>query len=143
MKRPLILFAAAHLAVLQAHMEAVAARLGTKPVTVIWSDLEKKAAKMIPRPTDQVKAEGYGGYRKFIDQVPKEEKVKYPSSQFGAGDFSGSTGELQCLINGTHSILDIKKMLDAQFSRKSGLEQIMNDIQVLKLAGLVEIKETK
>jgi hypothetical protein len=58
-------------------------------------------------------------------------------------DFMGNTAELHCLINGTHSILDIKKMLDAQSQRKANLEHMVNYIQVLRLAGLVEIKELK
>jgi hypothetical protein len=32
-------------------------------------------------------------------------------------------------------------MLDAQYPRKSDLQQVLNYIQVLKLAGLVELKE--
>ncbi len=135
--------ASAHLAALQAHMEATAARLGTKPVTVVLSELEKKAAGIIPRPTAKVRAEGYRGYTKLIDQVPKEEKAKYPYFPFGTRDFAGNTAELQCLINGSHSILDIKNMLDCQSPRKPGLQQVMNYIQVLRLAGLVEIKEAK
>ncbi|MFZ2055082.1 MAG: hypothetical protein WAU81_12920 [Candidatus Aminicenantales bacterium] len=55
----------------------------------------------------------------------------------------GNTAELQCLINGSRSILDIKKMLDAQSPRKASLEYMINYIQVLRLAGLVEIKTTK
>ncbi len=143
MKNAVQAVAAAHLAALQAHMEAVAARLGLKPVAVVLSDLEKKAARMIPRPTARVRAEGYRGYVKWIDQVPKEEKAKYPYSQFGSGDFVGNTAELHCLINGSRSVLEIKRMLDAQSPRQASLQQVMNYIQVLRLAGLVEIKETK
>jgi hypothetical protein len=47
------------------------------------------------------------------------------------------------LINGSHTILEIKKMLDAQSQRKANLEHIINYIQVLRLAGLVEIEELK
>jgi hypothetical protein len=143
MKKTVEAVAAAHLVALQAHMETVAARLGTKPPVIVLSDLEKKAARTIPRPTAKVRSEGYRGYNKFIDQVPKEEKAKYPYGQFGGMGFVGNTPELQCLINGGHSALDIKKMLDAQFTRKADLQQIMNYIQILRLAGLVEIKELK
>lgn len=143
MKKTVEAVAAAHFAALQAHMETVAAKLGTKPVAPVLSDLEKKAAKMIPRPTSKVRAEGYRGYTKFIEQVPKEEKAKFPYAQLGPGDFMGNTADLQCLINGTHSVLDIKKMLDAQSQRKANLQHIINYIQVLRLAGLVEIKELK
>lgn len=143
MKKSVEAIAAAHLAALQAHMEAVAAKLGTKPAVIVLSDLEKKAAKLVPRPTAKVRSQGYRGYGKFIDQVPKEQKAKFPYGQFGGMDFMGSTPELQCLINGMHTVLDIRNMLDAQFPRKANLEHVLNYIQVLKLAGLVEIKETK
>jgi hypothetical protein len=143
MKRTVEAVGAAHLAALQAHMETSAARLGTKPVVIVLSDLEKKAAKIVPRPTSKVRSEGYRGYARFIDEVPKEEKAKYPYSQYGPMDFMGNTNELHCLINGSHSILDIKKMLDAQSQRKANLEHMINYIQVLRLAGLVEIKELK
>ncbi|MDH4272413.1 MAG: hypothetical protein OEW18_10630, partial [Candidatus Aminicenantes bacterium] len=143
MKRTVDAVVVAHLAALKAHMEGTASNLGTKPVTVVLSDLEKKAAKMVPRPTAKVRANGYRGYNQLIEQVPKEEKDKYPYAQFGPRDFRGSTAELHCLINGSHSILDIKKMLDAQSPQKANLENTMNYIQVLRLAGLVEIKTTK
>ncbi len=143
MKRTVDTVASAHLAALKAHMEATASGLGTKPVTVVLTDLEKAAAKMVPRPTAKVRANGYRGYTQFIEQVPKEEKDKYPYAAFGPRDFMGNTAELHCLINGGHSILDIKKMLDAQSPRKASLEHMINYIQVLRLAGLVEIKTAK
>ena len=143
MKKATEAVAAAHLAALQAHLEMVAAGLGSKPVVPVLSDLEKKAAKMVPRPTSKVRAEGYRGYTKFIEQVPKEEKAKFPYAQFGPTDFMGNTAELHCLINGSHTVLDIRKMLDAQSQRKANLQNIINYIQVLRLAGLVEIKEAK
>jgi aminopeptidase YwaD len=143
MKRTVDAVAAAQLAALKAHMETTASNLGIKPATVILSDLEKKAAKMVPRPTAKVRANGYRGYMQFIEQVPKEEKDKYPYGQFGPRDFMGSTAEVQCLINGSRSVLDIKKMVDAQSPRKANLEQMINYIQVLRLAGLVEIKTAK
>jgi aminopeptidase YwaD len=140
MKKTVEAVASAHLAALQTHMEAVASRLGTKPAVIVMSELEKRAAKLVPRPTAKVRSQGYRGYQQFINQVPKEEKAKYPSGQFGGMDFRGSTPELHCLINGSHSALDIKNMLDAQFNSKTNLEQLMNYLHILKLAGLVEIK---
>jgi len=124
---------AAHMAVLNTHMESVAKKLEVKPVKVEWTELEKKAAKMIPKPTAKVKEKGYRGYMEFVRKVPKEENKKYPYSR---GDI-GSTSELQCLIDGKRSVLDIKHMLDAQYSRESKLQSVINYIQILKLAGLV------
>jgi aminopeptidase YwaD len=143
MKRTVDAVAAAHLAALKTHMEAVASGFKVKPVAVVLSDIEKKAAKMVPRPTAKVRENGYRGYNQFIERVPKEEKDKYPFAQFGPRDFRGNTAELHCLINGSHSILDINKMLDAQSQQKANLENTMNYIQVLRLAGLVEIKTVK
>jgi hypothetical protein len=124
---------AAHMAALKAHMETLSKKLGVKPAKIQWTEQEKKAAKMIPKPTVKVKEKGYRGYREFITKVPKEESKKYP---YGRRDI-GSTSELQCLIDGKRSILDIKNMLDAQYSRESKLESVINYIQILKLAGLV------
>jgi len=125
----------AHLDALRTHMESTAGRLGTDPVTVEWTELEKKAAALVPRPTDKVTLNGYRGYYEFIQAVPKEERDKYPYSRKDIA----STSELQCLINGRRSVLDIKNHLDAQYPRPSKLESILSYIQVLKLAGLVEM----
>jgi len=124
---------AAHMEALNTHMETVAKKLGVKPVKIEWTELEKKAAKMIPKPTAKVKEKGYRGYREFISAVPKEESQKYPYSRRDIGN----TSELQCLIDGKRSLLDIKHMLDAQYSRESNLQSVINYIQILKLAGLV------
>jgi hypothetical protein len=122
-----------HLTGLQTHMGAVAKRLGIKPVRITLNEMEKKAAKMIPKRTNLVKLDGYREYRNLINQVPKEQSAKYPYGRDGIP----STSELQCLINGKRSVLEIRNMLDVQYSRKSNLESVMNYIQVLKLAGLI------
>jgi hypothetical protein len=122
-----------HLSALQTHMVAVANKFGIKSVRIQLSVLEKRAARIIPKPTPLVKMNGYREYRTFIDQVPKEEKDKYPYGRDGIP----STSELQCLINGKRSVLEIRNMLDVQYSRKSNLESVMNYIQILKLAGLI------
>ncbi|MCX6574882.1 MAG: M28 family peptidase [Candidatus Aminicenantes bacterium] len=124
----------ANLAALQAHMEATARRLGQKPVVIALTDLEKKAVKIIPKPTAKITEGGYQGYRKYIDGVPAAEKAKYPY----ASEVS-STGELQLLINGKHNVLDIMKLMDAQAQRRSTVQGILNYLQILKLAGLVEM----
>jgi hypothetical protein len=120
------------LAALQARMESVARNLGIRPVRVTLSEMEKRAARIVPKRTSLVKENGYREYRTFIDQVPKEERDRYPYGRDGIP----STSELQCLINGKRTVLEIKNMLDVQYSRKANLESVMNYIQVLKLAGL-------
>ena len=144
----------AHLSTIQAHMEAAAARLGTRPVAIALSDLEKRAARIVPRPTSKVRENGYAEYRKLIEAVPKAEQAKFPfAAGFGAYGMAPAPGqaagkedlflanpsELQLLVNGRRSVLEIKKMLDAQNTRRSGLQGILNYLQVLKLAGLVEL----
>ncbi|MCK4758665.1 MAG: M28 family peptidase, partial [Candidatus Aminicenantes bacterium] len=68
-------------AALQAHMESVAKKLGVKSVKVQWTELEKKAAKMVPKPTEKVTAKGYRGYFGFIQKVSQEDRKKYPYSR--------------------------------------------------------------
>lgn len=122
-----------HLSVLQTHMNAAANRLGTRPVRVQLSEMEKKAARIVPKPLAAIKQNGYRAYRDLIEQVPKEQKAKYPYGRDGIG----STSELQCLINGKRTALEIRNMLDVQYERKSNIESILNYLQVLKLAGLI------
>lgn len=122
-----------HITALATHMKIIARQLGRRPVKIEWTEAKKKASKIVPQTTAKVKENGYRGYQKLIDQVPKEEKNKYP---YGRQDIA-STSELQALINGKRSVLDIKNMLDVQYQRKSKLESIMNYLQVLKLAGLI------
>ncbi len=122
-------------AALQAHMESVAKKLGVKSVKVQWTELEKKAAKMVPKPTEKVTAKGYRGYFGFIQKVSQEDRKKYPYSRRDIA----STSELQSLINGKRNVLDIKHMLDAQYERESKLQSVINYIQILKMAGLVEM----
>jgi hypothetical protein len=124
----------AHLDALEIHMEGVASKLGMKPVKIQWSDLEKEAAGLVPKPTSKVKENGYRGYSQLIGKVPKTERDKY---KYSRRDIT-STSELQLLIDGKRSVLLIKQSLDAQNQRKSKLESVLNFIRILELAGLVE-----
>jgi hypothetical protein len=127
---------ASSLAALDAHRGAVAQAFGVKPLPLILTDLEKSAARIVPRPTAKVKAEGYREYQKYITAVPAAARAKYPV--VGKDLVVADTAELQLLVNGRHSALDIKKMLDAQYERRSTLQAVLNHLEVLKLAGLVE-----
>jgi len=124
----------ASLAALDKHMESVAKNLKVKPVKIVWSEQEKKAANIVPKPTDKVKENGYRGYSQFIAKVPKSERDKFLYSRQDIA----STSELQSLIDGKRSVLDIKLSLDTQYQQKSKLESVLNYIQILKLAGLVD-----
>jgi hypothetical protein len=110
-------------------MKAAAVRLKSEPVSLQLTDLEKKASKMIPKPTEKVTMNGYGGYREFLPQ---------PQAGAGRREFPRyDRGEMQLLINGKNSVLDIKRMLDVQSERRADLQEILNYVETLKSAGLV------
>jgi len=122
----------AHLSALEMHMKAAAKKLGVAPVTLQMSELESRAAKIVPRQTAKVKAGGYRGYQEHITKAPAEVRQKYPVK-------TRNTAELQLLINGRHSALDIKNMMDAQSQQKTDLQDVLNHLEILKAAGLVEM----
>jgi len=125
--------AGANLLALEARMEITAKALGVKPVVLVVSEAEKKAMKVIPKVTAKLTGGGHQGYQPALTAVPPEVRTKFPYVTS-----VGNTAELNLLINGKHSVLDIKKLLDAQNVRKSTVEGIMNYLEVLKSAGLVE-----
>ena len=121
------------LAHLEQHMKTIAQMLHAEPAKLQMSALEKKAMGIVPKPTEKVKANGYGGYRDFL---PRPQGGR---SQRGEGPrFDRS--EMQLLINGKNSVLDIKNMLDAQAEQKADLQEVLNHLEVLKTAGLIEVK---
>ena len=127
---------ASHLTALEAHMKGVARALNVPPVALQQNELEVRASKLVPKPTAKVKANGYQGYREFIAQVPADVRSKLPTEK------AGDTAELSLLCNGRNSALDIKKALDAQSTRgPSDLQHVLNYLEILKAAGLVEIPE--
>ncbi|HSW29594.1 MAG TPA: M28 family peptidase [Longimicrobiales bacterium] len=125
--------AAAHLGALDARMSTVAATLKVRPVRLAQTDLERRAARTIPRPTALVKANGYQGWRAPLQAVSADVLARFPTEGVA------STAELQLLVNGRNSVLDIKKMLDAQMRTTSDLQAIFNHLEILKAAGLVEM----
>jgi len=127
---------ASGLAALDAHRTAVAAKLGVKPLPPAATELEKKAARIVPRPTAKVRQGGYREYQKLLTAVPAAERQKFPVA--GKDLVLANPAELQLLVDGKHSALDIRKMLDAQHDRRSTLQAVLNYLEILKLAGLVE-----
>jgi aminopeptidase YwaD len=127
--------AALHLEDLRTHMKSTAQRLNIPPAEIKVTDLERRAQKVVPRPTSKVKENGYAGYREYINKVPKEVRDKYPYEYRSIGN----PGELTLLINGKNSVLDIKKLLDAQQSTVSELQAIFNYLEILRSAGLVDM----
>jgi hypothetical protein len=123
--------AEAQLAMLDQEMKISAARLGVPVVNLKPTSVEKQAIAMVPNVTDKVKEAGYGGYRKLMPQMTREQMMlSYRQI--------ASTTEVERLCNGKHNALQIKQMLDTQFARESSLEAIMEYIGLLKEAGLVK-----
>jgi len=122
----------AHLQALEAHMEAAATRLGTPPAQDRQTDLEQEASRIVPSQTTLVKQDGYRGWQRHLQTVSAEVRSQYPSQGV-------NTSELQLLIDGRHSVLDIKVMLDAQSQTLTDLQRILNYLEVLQAAGLVEM----
>jgi hypothetical protein len=118
---------AAQLAALDAHVKAAAARLKVSPIALKPTELEISAAAMVPKPTAKVTADGYQGYRQHLTGVDL--------SKFRGLD----TTELSRLVNGRHSLLDIKKMLEAQAPVKVDLQQVIDYAGALVKAGLAEL----
>ena len=60
---------------------------------------------MVPRQTALVKRDGYTGWREHLNAVSPELRSRYPYEGLA------NASELQLLIDGKHTVLDIKKML--------------------------------
>ncbi|MFC2121787.1 M28 family peptidase, partial [Bacteroidota bacterium] len=121
-----------HLLAYDMAMKAKAKKLGQKAIVIKLTKLEKEAMSVIPKQTSKVLDSGYGGSSSIIREVPKEIQDKYPSRGI-------DTRECARLVNGKNNALMIKKMLDAQSSRKADLQLVLNYLQILKHAGLIEI----
>ena len=117
---------------IDAAMKVKASALGVAPIkAIVLSAEEKAAAKVFPRSTAKVKEAGYGVLRTVSPDLMK----KYGFEKRGAVNYGGEIGKLT--VGGTNSILDIKKMLDAQFPNPDSLETITKYLEMLKEAGLV------
>jgi hypothetical protein len=114
------------------------------------TDLEKRAAALVPRPTPKVKENGYQGYLAAIQEAQRQPAAApaSPPAKPGTGtpgapaqgpsrSLRGATSEIQLLCDGRNSALDIKKMLDAQFRQETDLGVILAYLDMLKKAGLV------
>ncbi len=126
--------AAAPQRALEAHLRAPADRLHLPQLRFGAADLERLAAGVVPRQTALVKADGYRGWRAPLDGVSDEVKQQFPVARRAIA----STSELQLLIDGRNSALDIRDQLDAQYSQASDLQAILNHLEILRAAGLVE-----
>lgn len=115
---------------IDAAMKVKAAALGVAPLKLTLTAEEKAASKVFPKATAKVTEYGYG----VLNSVPADLMTKHGISR---RDVSNSAEIAKLTTGGTNSILDIKKMLDAQFPNNDSLEAITKYMAVLKEAGLV------
>jgi hypothetical protein len=125
----------------------LAVRLAGIPTVVLKpSDLEKKAAAIVPKPTAKVKEGGYQGYQALIQRAQSELSQKpapddapgtKPAAQMPVRGGRAGAGEIRLLCDCRNSALDIKKLLDTEFAQETSLETILSQLEILKKAGLV------
>jgi len=109
--------------------------LGIKFSPAKPTDLEIKAAKIVPKPLPKIKEGGYEGYQAAIEAALKESGTAAPNRTQIRDPY-----EIQLLCDGRNDALTIKKMLDTQLRQEASLEAILSYLEILKKAGLIEYK---
>jgi len=107
-------------------------KLSIPVATLNPDEAEKGAIRIIPVPTEKTKTMKYAEYYDFIKNLPADFVASNP--YFGIVNTSEAAG----LADGKRNLLQIKKMVDAQFERESSLKDIVNYFEVLKEAGLMK-----
>jgi hypothetical protein len=140
MKKTVDGIGASQIGLVQAHMLAVADRLRVPAIGKIeLTDLEKRAAGMYPVTTEKIRVEAISEYQKAVDGLPQDVKDKFPFEDAAEDEPAVNTKEIQRLINGKRSALDIKRIMDAQARAPSNLQAVLNYLELLKRAGLVRM----
>ena len=103
----------------------IAMQNGFSKVSSAMTTEEKKASTTIPMATEKLKEFS----RSFRNEM-KDEIKKYPSN-------ARHWNEINLLIDGKHSVLEIKQMLDVQYEQEAKFSEIYNHLKVLKAAGMV------
>jgi len=120
-----------HLSALKEIMIRKSSNLNVPAVNLVTDNYEKMAMKIVPTPTRKAATMGYGGDRRNISSLPLDFLSKYRYGRIV------NTSETAGMANGKRNLLDIKKMVDAQFETESPLQDIVNYFTVLKEAGLM------
>ena len=120
------------LAALRNVMTEKASILKIPPVTLSSSREETEAARIIPVPAEKARMMNYQGYNAYITALPKEFRDSHPF--YAIVNINEAAG----LADGKRDLLQIKKMVDAQFERESPLKDLTNFFDVLKEAGLMK-----
>lgn len=119
-------------AALRELMLARCRQLGLPPVVIKLDSDEKNALKIIPHKTHLAETMGYGGEKEYTGKLPgsflKDHQYKGIVNQ----------DEVAGLADGKRSLLEIKKIVDAEFEHESPLADIINFFAVLKESGLAD-----
>ena len=119
---------------LEAALKARAGQLGVAVSPKIQLTAEEKAAaKVFPRSTAKVKEYGYG----VLSSLSKDLLGKYDLLRGTRLALAHGDDIAKLTVNGNLSVLDIKKMQDAQFPDADSLADILKFMDLLKEAGLV------
>ncbi|MFI3321407.1 MAG: M28 family peptidase [Rikenellaceae bacterium] len=99
------------------------------------TDLEKKATKMYPKTTPKVREMGYGVLNNvYAEKYGKEARMKLATMAIG-----DSAEAARLTLHGDKSILDIYKMVDAQSTKPTDLQTLIDFMGELESYGLVTI----
>lgn len=105
--------------------------LAVSPADLKPDSPEAGASKIIPVPTQKALTMGCEGYYQFISALSPDFLKENSYSAIV------NTSEAAGLADGKRNLLQIKKMVDAEFERESPLKDIINYYRVLKEAGLM------
>ena len=113
-------------------MNSRSKQLSIPPITLVTDDAERNAIRIVPVMTDKAKSMKYGAYNDYINGLSPEYKLAHPYRSIV------NLNEVAGLADGKRNLLQIKKMVDAQFERESPLQDLVNYYNVLKEAGLMK-----
>jgi hypothetical protein len=113
-------------------MVTVSKGLSIPSASTVPDEDEKKASKIIPQQTDRAKTQKFEGYDEYIKSLPGEIVAANP--------YTGivNTSETAGMADGKRNLLQIKKMVDAEFEKESPMKDIINYFNILKEAGLMK-----
>jgi aminopeptidase YwaD len=121
-----------NLETLKGLMENRCREIKTGPVEIKPDNIEKAASRIIPAYTEKAKKMGYGRAARILSSLPPDFVKNNPYRNIV------NLNEAAGLADGQRSLLQIKKMIDAEFERESPLTDILNYYTVLKEAGLMK-----
>lgn len=105
---------------------------GGQPYSYREGNAEKEASKIIPRLLIDYRDSGYRGYQSIIGRIPQEEMANINLREIA------DPQEALKLINGINSLLDIKFILDSQYSRETSLAVLTGFFNGLRKAGVTD-----